>query len=106
MIIYNDSKNRCRMRVVTKFPMMTTSIFTRYYPQYDFLEKAGGRPASMVYDLETIDQDSDEDDPDVIWSKELRAEETIPFNETEKPAKEWLDKHYPDWKDPTAYWTS
>jgi len=111
-----DEKGRTRLRINTAL-YCSTVVFTRYWPgdKMHYSEDNGiGELIPVVYDFEKATEDDEESS--IIWQKE---------DITEKDRKEaidagsdlfgggpcrwicekWLDGNYPDWRDPTAYWS-
>lgn len=94
---FKDKQNRSRLRVMLGLPMSGTVVFTRYAPTWDHTHI---NPA--VRDAEKIHGDEEfVGDEGIIWKTE-RMGSFDPFSEASK----WLDQHYPDWRDPMAYWTN
>lgn len=93
-----DKKGRQRLRVITKYPMATTTVFTRYYIDRDYTKFPS---SARVIDIQESQYDENFEDEKVIWRGEV-PEDSSDFRQI---ASVWLDKNYPDWQDPTAYWS-
>lgn len=102
-----DEKSRPRLRVIKSHIMLGTNIWTRYTP--DFYHQIFYSHPSIILpcvkDLERIDPNSDDEkDEGIIWKGEP-SKEKLSLEEVEDQACKWLDKTYPDWRNPLAYWT-
>lgn len=97
-----DKKDRHRLRVCGSLIMAHTNIWTKYHPQ-SRMSNDCKKMIATVQDLEQIDLDLDDTDEEgIVW--EQSSDHTV-IKDAQEPAEAWLDKNYPDWRNPTAYWT-
>lgn len=96
-----DEKGRMRIRIHNSLVPGIT-IFTRYWPSDYIRDTDGLKPC--VYDIDIPPDEFDEDnEKQLIWQGENK--ERLALREIRKPAEEWLDQNYPDWRNPMAYWS-
>ena len=111
MFTFVDAKDRQRLRVACNLLMPHTNIWTKYHAhsRIKHVKNAKGKRDmelwAMVQDLEKMDPDLDGDDDEesIIW--EARADDRDALRGENALAVQWLNEHYPDWRNPTAYWT-
>lgn len=98
IIDFCDLKDRHRMRICSNLIMMHTNVWTRYRAYHRF---SCDSVISVVQDIEKVDYDADDTDAEgILWEKNYRD-----LTDPDAPARDWLDKNYPDWQHPMAYWT-
>jgi hypothetical protein len=95
-----DSKDRTRLRVTCRTSFLGTVIFTRYWPSTSTAQPEKGLLPTVI-DLEATDEDGEGGE---IWLCK-RVKRGLGYHELREKAEEWLNKHYPNWENPAAYWT-
>ncbi len=99
---FADEKDRVRLETFQSRHMVHTRVYTRYIACEDVVDddiERGLLPC--VYDSE---DKSDSDDPKPIWVGK-RDEKQMGLWDGHKVAEKWLDENYPNWRNPTAYWS-
>jgi hypothetical protein len=97
-LIFRDKEDRIRMHISTQIYLPNTWVMTRYYT-YDKL--IGDKFVTCVYDTEAVREDDDLEYAKPLW----KAPEAIVREERTQIAEKWLDKNFPFWQDPMAYWS-
>ena len=94
-----DSKNRSRFRVAFSSSLfVNTYVWTRYHPSTKFCYEA----YPCVYDVEG----DETEEGDIIWiNKKVPKKSSLGETVTEL-STQWLNKNYPDWRNPKAYWST
>jgi hypothetical protein len=100
-----DEKGRMRLRIILSLPLMNVILSTRYVPYERMITNGSDSFVQAVYDMEQIGEDEEDfNDLEPIWQHSVK--DSMPWNpDGLSIAKEWLDANYPDWQDPTAYWS-
>lgn len=99
-LIFRDKTDRMRMHIATNMYMPNTWVMTRYYT-YDKLMKDGF--VACVYDTEAVG-DSDIEYAKPLWQVPSKPK-LFTHDERTQIAEKWLDKNFPFWQDPMAYWS-
>jgi hypothetical protein len=99
---FKDEKGRARLRVTAMQMFFATHVWTRYLPQHEFTRN--GSPVFVPCVIDTEKSDEFDEVKAVMW-KGKKGDEMLLLYEREGKAAEWLNKNYPDWKDPLAYWS-
>lgn len=100
---FEDQHKRERLRIYSYGLLANTNVWTRYLPQRDFRKDGKFICVPCVIDTHVIDED-DPEECRVIWhapERDPKTNELLFTPETE--AEKWLDEHYPNWRDPSAY---
>lgn len=90
--IHFKKAGKTRVRIITGM-LASTAIFTRYYQQRDLIE---GQILDVVIDVQESGE-GEHDEPKIIWQENPNDNVDIDT---------WLNTNFPNWEDPTAYWTT
>jgi hypothetical protein len=95
---FQDEKGRPRLRICMNAMWLNTVVWTRYTTDHAYKGSKGW--VASVRDME-IENEDDLDGVDTIWQGKKRGL----LDECKEEAEAWLDKKYPDWRNPMAYWS-
>lgn len=107
-----DEKDRDRVSVDFSFTM-DTKIATRYFvatcfdKKHEIIDSQYTWIHILVVDSEESGEELTHQDYDldcggkIIWK---RTKKFKTFEDADADGEKWLDEHYPDWKNPAAYW--
>jgi hypothetical protein len=98
---FEDEKERPRLRVTAIQIMLGTHVWTRYLPQHEFQCK--GSPVFIPCVIDVEKKDEFDESEAVMWRGNNK--DALLLYEREAEAAKWLNKNYPEWKDPLAYWS-
>jgi hypothetical protein len=89
---FEDSKGRLRLRIIWSVIIRNFHVFTRYYTG-DTFGRGGNSVNVAVFDAENPGEDPE------------NPQDMVSFQDGNKEAEKWLDRAYPYWRDPLAYWS-